>query len=222
MVEHVIDRDVCVTQTRSTLRRFRKCCSEPAFGVVSATCQVALESHDGADRAARRRGPGFGVKQPAIQLAIAARITIRLAMNMHAATATFERAYAWMAGLRACNGDGTTLLGCDTDAGVGGAIGSVGRRMLTSVGKRMASDLFGDTEQALTGPRPADATVEGSAPAAASAPTPTPEVRQVRQSTVVSRDLRRPPQGWVRRGWSGADRCGCQGDRRPSLRLGLA
>lgn len=50
------------------------------------------------------------------------------------------------------NGDGTTLLRYDADAEVGGAIGGVGQRMLTSVSKRMAVEFFGNVEQALTMP----------------------------------------------------------------------
>lgn len=78
------------------------------------------------------------------------------------------------------NGDGTTLLRYDADAVVGGAIGGVGQRMLTSVSKRMAGEFFGNIEQALAGPAPAEAMAEAAAaPAAAGAPAPAPEVGQV-------------------------------------------
>lgn len=50
------------------------------------------------------------------------------------------------------NGDGTTLLRYDADAEVGGAIGGVGQRMLTSVSKRMAGEFFGNVEQVLAAP----------------------------------------------------------------------
>ncbi len=50
------------------------------------------------------------------------------------------------------NGDGTTLLHYDADAVVGGMIGGVGQRMLTSVSKRMAGEFFGNVERAITAP----------------------------------------------------------------------
>ena len=50
------------------------------------------------------------------------------------------------------NGDGTTLLHYDADAVVGGMIGGVGQRMLTSVSKRMAGEFFGNVERTLTAP----------------------------------------------------------------------
>lgn len=63
------------------------------------------------------------------------------------------------------NGDGTTLLRYDADAIVGGMIGGVGQRMLTSVSKRMAGEFFGNVEQVLSGAAP-----EPAAPAAPGAP----------------------------------------------------
>ncbi|MDQ6641227.1 MAG: carbon monoxide dehydrogenase subunit G [Actinomycetota bacterium] len=48
------------------------------------------------------------------------------------------------------NGDGTTELSYDADAVVGGMIGGVGQRMLTSVSKRMAAEFFGNVERAIT------------------------------------------------------------------------
>ena len=50
------------------------------------------------------------------------------------------------------NGDGTTLLGYDADAVVGGMIGGVGQRMLSSVSKRMAGEFFGNVERAIMQP----------------------------------------------------------------------
>ena len=50
------------------------------------------------------------------------------------------------------NGDGTTLLHYDADAVVGGMIGGVGQRMLSSVSKRMAGEFFGNVERAITQP----------------------------------------------------------------------
>ncbi|HET9997408.1 MAG TPA: carbon monoxide dehydrogenase subunit G [Nocardioides sp.] len=48
-------------------------------------------------------------------------------------------------------GDGTTRVTWDADAVVGGMIGGVGQRMLTSVSKRMAGEFFGNVDQALAG-----------------------------------------------------------------------
>jgi carbon monoxide dehydrogenase subunit G len=50
-------------------------------------------------------------------------------------------------------GDGTTLLEYDADAVVGGMIGGVGQRMLSSVSKRMAGEFFGNVERAITSPQ---------------------------------------------------------------------
>jgi carbon monoxide dehydrogenase subunit G len=75
------------------------------------------------------------------------------------------------------NGDGTTLLRYDADAVVGGAIGGVGQRMLTSVSKRMAGEFFGNVEQALAG-APAEVPTAADAPAAPGAPPPVAEVGQ--------------------------------------------
>ncbi len=48
-------------------------------------------------------------------------------------------------------GGGTTRLEYDADAIVGGMIGGVGQRMLTSVSKRMAGEFFGNVDGVLTG-----------------------------------------------------------------------
>jgi len=53
------------------------------------------------------------------------------------------------------NGDGTTTLAYDADAVVGGMVGGVGQRMLTSVSKRMAGEFFGAVDRVLTGQAPA-------------------------------------------------------------------
>lgn len=55
------------------------------------------------------------------------------------------------------NGDGTTGLRYDADAIVGGMIGGVGQRMLTSAGKRVAGEFFGNVEQVLTAAPAAEA-----------------------------------------------------------------
>jgi len=49
------------------------------------------------------------------------------------------------------NGDGTTQLTYDADAVVGGMIGGVGQRMLSSVSKRMAGEFFGNVDGVLNG-----------------------------------------------------------------------
>lgn len=70
------------------------------------------------------------------------------------------------------NGDGTTRLDYDADAVVGGAIGGVGQRMLTSVSKRMAAGFFDSVNDALTGaeaPTGAPAQPEAASAASASA-----------------------------------------------------
>jgi carbon monoxide dehydrogenase subunit G len=70
-------------------------------------------------------------------------------------------------------GDGTTELGYEADADVGGMIGGVGQRMLTSVSRRMAGEFFSAVDDHLTGsaaPAPAVGVSQpavGGAPAAA-------------------------------------------------------
>ena len=70
------------------------------------------------------------------------------------------------------NGDGTTTLTYEADTVVGGMIGGVGQRMLTSVSRRMAAEFFGALEQVITGV-PA---VAASAERAGTATTPVPGV----------------------------------------------
>lgn len=68
------------------------------------------------------------------------------------------------------NGDGTSQIDYDADAVVGGMIGGVGQRMLTSVSKRMAAEFFGSVDKVLTGQLPPAATEPvGAAPTAAEA-----------------------------------------------------
>ncbi|GAA3681063.1 hypothetical protein GCM10022237_45110 [Nocardioides ginsengisoli] len=61
---------------------------------------------------------------------------------------------------------GQTVLSYDADAVVGGMIGGVGQRMLTSVSRRMAAEFFGNVEKVLANGLPAEAVtaVEPSAP----------------------------------------------------------
>jgi hypothetical protein len=60
------------------------------------------------------------------------------------------------------NGDGTTELSYDADAVVGGMVGGVGQRMLTSVSKRMAGEFFGAVDRVLTREAPAATSPDGS------------------------------------------------------------
>ncbi|NYF97920.1 SRPBCC domain-containing protein [Janibacter cremeus] len=64
---------------------------------------------------------------------------------------------------------GTTALSYDADAAVGGMVGGVGQRMLTSVSKRLAGEFFGSINKVLTGTEAPAAVVE---PTAAGAETP--------------------------------------------------
>lgn len=70
----------------------------------------------------------------------------------------------------------STRISYDADAVVGGMIGGVGQRMLTSVSRRMAGEFFGNVDGVLAGgpvaatvSAPAGATVEPGAPAPAGA-----------------------------------------------------
>jgi carbon monoxide dehydrogenase subunit G len=67
-------------------------------------------------------------------------------------------------------GDGTTRVTWDADAVVGGMIGGVGQRMLTSVSKRMAGEFFGNVDKALSGTLPAAVAPGGGAAGAAVTP----------------------------------------------------
>jgi uncharacterized protein len=51
--------------------------------------------------------------------------------------------------------DRTTTITYDADAIVGGMVGGVGQRMLTSVSRRMAGEFFGNVDAVLTGAAPA-------------------------------------------------------------------
>lgn len=73
------------------------------------------------------------------------------------------------------NGDGTTDVSYDADTVVGGMVGGVGQRMLTSVSRRMANDFFSAVDEALTaqvGAGAPGAPSDGAAPGAVfTAPT---------------------------------------------------
>jgi carbon monoxide dehydrogenase subunit G len=51
-------------------------------------------------------------------------------------------------------GDGATTISYDADAVVGGMVGGVGQRMLTSVSRRMAGEFFTNVDAVLTGAAP--------------------------------------------------------------------
>jgi carbon monoxide dehydrogenase subunit G len=75
-------------------------------------------------------------------------------------------------------GDGTTSLRYDADADVGGAVGGVGQRVLTSVAKNMAGQFFANVDDVLTGAAPvaAAAASAGGTPGVFTAP---PRARSV-------------------------------------------
>jgi carbon monoxide dehydrogenase subunit G len=64
-------------------------------------------------------------------------------------------------------GDGTTAITYDADAVVGGMVGGVGQRMLTSVSRRMAGEFFGNVDAVLAGTGPTAAPVAPAEAAAA-------------------------------------------------------
>ena len=68
------------------------------------------------------------------------------------------------------NEDGTTTLTYDADTVVGGMIGGVGQRMLTSVSRRMAAEFFGALEQVITGVPAVAPAAARQDPSAAAAP----------------------------------------------------
>ncbi|MQW75617.1 carbon monoxide dehydrogenase [Nocardioides sp. dk4132] len=71
--------------------------------------------------------------------------------------------------------DGGTEVAYEADATVGGMVGGVGQRMLTSVSKRMAAEFFGNVEKAITSGLPAAAPAAvpaAAAPAEPGAPAP--------------------------------------------------
>ncbi|HTW15735.1 MAG TPA: carbon monoxide dehydrogenase subunit G [Nocardioides sp.] len=73
--------------------------------------------------------------------------------------------------------DGGTQVSYDADATVGGMVGGVGQRMLTSVSKRMAGEFFGNVGTAIASPAapasaPAPAAEQGGAPVSTGAAAP--------------------------------------------------
>ena len=68
------------------------------------------------------------------------------------------------------NDDGTTTLTYEADTVVGGMIGGVGQRMLTSVSRRMAAEFFAALEQVITGEPAMSAAAERAGTVAAQPP----------------------------------------------------
>jgi carbon monoxide dehydrogenase subunit G len=74
----------------------------------------------------------------------------------------------------------STRISYDADAVVGGMIGGVGQRMLTSVSRRMAGEFFGNVDGVLAGTAPAPAAAPAAASVAPATPSSAPaEVGQV-------------------------------------------
>ena len=67
----------------------------------------------------------------------------------------------------------STRISYDADAVVGGMIGGVGQRMLTSVSKRMAGEFFGNVDAVLAGGGAPESLVEPGLVTSASAPSST-------------------------------------------------
>lgn len=63
--------------------------------------------------------------------------------------------------------DGGTEVSYDADATVGGMVGGVGQRMLTSVSRRMAGEFFGNVGTAIASPAPVAAPAAVGSPEAA-------------------------------------------------------
>jgi carbon monoxide dehydrogenase subunit G len=60
--------------------------------------------------------------------------------------------------------DGGTRISYEADAIVGGMVGGVGQRMLSSVSKRMAKEFFDNVAGALSGPAPVEAAAASATP----------------------------------------------------------
>lgn len=95
------------------------------------------------------------------------------------------------------NADGTTTLFYDADTIVGGMIGGVGQRMLTSVSRRMANEFFTAVEKVVTGQETAPADeLSSAAPEApaASAPSATGGMPPVYRDAVAPGVFTAPPR----------------------------
>lgn len=76
-------------------------------------------------------------------------------------------------------GDSTTRIDYDADAVVGGMIGGVGQRMLTSVSKRISAEFFGNINKVLTGKLSLDGganAADAATPSVDGSPTAAPTV----------------------------------------------
>ncbi|MDF1603013.1 carbon monoxide dehydrogenase subunit G [Nocardioides sp. YIM 152315] len=73
---------------------------------------------------------------------------------------------------------GVTRIDYEADAVVGGMVGGVGQRMLTSVSKRMAGEFFGNVSKAIAAPA-APAAAQGGAPASTNAESLAPALGTV-------------------------------------------
>lgn len=71
-------------------------------------------------------------------------------------------------------GDATTRLDYTANAAVGGMVGGVGQRMLSSVATRMAGQFFGNVDDVLTGRRPAKVSTPGGPAVPAATPPHAP------------------------------------------------
>ena len=69
-------------------------------------------------------------------------------------------------------GDGTTRVTYEADAVVGGMIGGVGQRMLTSVSRRLAGEFFGNVDKSIAGTLAAASAAGAVAPASGVDATP--------------------------------------------------
>jgi carbon monoxide dehydrogenase subunit G len=67
---------------------------------------------------------------------------------------------------------GSTRIDYDADAVVGGMVGGVGQRMLTSVSRRMAAEFFSNVARTLTAGGPAEPAPSSTAGAVRSTPSP--------------------------------------------------
>lgn len=83
---------------------------------------------------------------------------------------------------------GTTEIAYEADAVVGGMVGGVGQRMLTSVSKRMAGEFFGNVERAIASPPVPAAPSASPSPASSSEPAPTGAVFTAPAAAPASRD----------------------------------
>jgi carbon monoxide dehydrogenase subunit G len=85
-------------------------------------------------------------------------------------------------------GEEGTRIAYEADAVVGGMVGGVGQRMLTSVSKRMASEFFGNVADAIAAPAALEHDGAAAPAAAATAGAPGVFTAPVRPSAISSQD----------------------------------